>query len=65
MYSYIRLIDQLALVFNELEHIEETELADKIKEVIKELESKKHNDKLCGCGSPTHPDYDGYCSDCR
>jgi hypothetical protein len=61
-YEYTKVIDQLALCFNALEHLDETELADKVKEVIKELENI--NSDLCSCGSPIHPDYDGYCSDC-
>lgn len=61
-YQYNEVIDKLALAFNDLEHLDETELADKIKEVIKELEFKTSN--MCACGSEMHPDYDGYCSDC-
>jgi Ni,Fe-hydrogenase III large subunit len=60
--NYTEVIDQLAMVFNKLEHLEETELADKIKVVINELENIKS--KLCSCGNLIHPDYDGYCADC-
>lgn len=41
MEKYTKIIDQLALCFNDLEHLDETELSNKVKEVINELEIKK------------------------
>jgi hypothetical protein len=61
-YPYTEIIDKLAIVFNDLEHLDETENANKIKEIIKDLEFTNSN--LCNCGRTVHPDYENYCSEC-
>jgi hypothetical protein len=61
-YKYTEVINKLVVCFNELEHLDETELADKVKEVIKELQDRTID--MCSCGMPINESYDGYCSDC-
>ncbi len=56
MNIYTSLIDQLALIFNELEHLDCEEVSEDIKSAIKKLEVIKENH--CGCGSEIDPNSD-------
>lgn len=62
MNPYIKIIDQLALVFNDLEHLDHPEISKDIEGIIFKVKIIK--DSRCGCGAQIHESYDGYCSDC-